>query len=523
MSELIGKPVDRVDGRLKVTGAARYAAEFPLPNLAHAVAIQSTIARGRIESIDTSAAEKSPGVLAVITHLNAPKLATTDPSDVSERWRRVVPVLQSNRIDYYGQHIGVVVAETLEQAQHAASLVRVTYAQERPVLSWEANLNRAYAPPQVNGNNPTDTRHGDIERGWREADVTIDATYTTPFEHHNPMEPHATTAVWEGDNLTLYNSTQYPVAAQLVVARTLRIPEQSVRIVNPFMGGGGSKVATRGHVILAAIAAKQINRPVKLVVTRQQMFTSVGHRTNTQQRVRLGAKRDGRLTAIAHESIMHTSTFDEFAEQTGVASRIMYECPNSLVTHLEVRQGHILSQRNSSLRETYQEVLARNNLKEVTAEVNFQPGEAAKKYSMHAFGAHFAQVRVDPDTGEVRVPRFLSVHAAGRILNPKTARSQILGGVVWGISMALHEETHIDSRYGHFVNHDLAEYHVPVNADIGDIDAFFVAENDPHVNPLGSKGIGEIGIVGAAAVANALYHATGKRIRDLPITPDKLL
>ncbi len=745
MSELIGRPVDRVDGRLKVTGAARYAAEFPLPNLAHAVAIQSMIARGRIESIDTRAAEKSPGVLAVITHLNVPKLETTDPPDVSERWRRVVPVLQSDRIDHYGQHVGAVVAETLEQAQHAASLVRVTYAQERPVLDWGASLNRAYAPPQVNGNNPTDTRHGDIEWGLREADVTVDATYTTPFEHHNPMEPHATTAVWEGVSealpqearLTLYNSTQYPVAAQIVVARTLGIPEQNVRIVNPFMGGGfGSKVATRGHVILAAIAAKQTNRPVKIALGRQQMFTSVGHRTNTQQRVRLGAKGDGRLTVIAHESIMHTSAFDEFAEQTGVATRIMYECPNSLVTHrlvrlnlptptimrapgetpgsfalesamdelayalkmdpialrirnepardpesglpwssrslvecfkqgaasfgweqrqpeprsmrdgryligygvasatyptrtrpasarvqvladgrvrvqiaatdlgtgtytiltqvaadalsvapdrvqveigdsnlppappsggswgaasfgsavhqacmaartkmltlvsqdtrsplkglsdtdLEVRQGCILSKQNSSLVETYQEVLTRNNLKELTAEVDFQPGAAAKKYSMHAFGAHFAQVRVDPDTGEVRVPRFLSIHAAGRILNPKTARSQIVGGVVWGISMALHEETHVDTRYGHFVNHDLGEYHVPVNADIGDIEAFFIAENDPHVNPLGSKGIGEIGIVGAAAaVANAVYHATGERIRDLPITPDKLL
>lgn len=736
-TSIMGKPVDRVDGRSKVTGAARYAAEFSLPNLAHAVIIQSTIARGRIKNIDTSAVEKLPGVLAIITHLNAPKLETTNPPDLNERWRRVSPVLQSNRIDHYGQHIGVVVAETFEQAQYAAKLMRVTYAQERPVVDMEANFNRAYAPKQVNGNNPTDTRHGDVKQGLREADATIDATYTTPFEHHNPMEPHATTAVWEGDRLTLYNSTQYIVASQFVVARTLRIPEQNVRIINPFMGGGfGSKVGTRGHVILAAIAAKQTNRPVKLAVTREQMFTSVGHRTQTRQRLRLGAKQDGRLTAIAHENIMHTSTQDEFAEQTGVASRMMYECPNSLVTHrlvrlnlptptimrapgeapgsfalesamdelayalkmdpiqlrmrnepardpesslpwssrslvecfkqgaarfgwekrkpeprsmrsgrylvgygvasatyptrtrpasarvqvladgrvrvqiaatdlgtgtytvltqiaadalgvssdrvqveigdsnfpsappsggswgsasfgsavhtacmtarakmlalssedtrsalkglserdLEVRQGSIFPAHNASLTETYQEVLTRNNLKQLTAEVNFKPDEAAKKYSMHAFGAHFVEVHVDPDTGEVRVPRFVSVHAAGRILNPKTARSQIIGGVVWGISMALHEKTHLDTRYGHFVNHDLGEYHVPVNADIGDIDAFFVEEKDPHVNPLGSKGVGEIGIVGAAAaVANAIYHATGKRIRELPITPDKLL
>lgn len=736
MSKAVGKPMDRVDGRLKVTGAARYAADL-VKDLVHAVVVQSTIARGRIKNIDARAAEQSPGVLAVITHLNAPKLATTNPPGTSS-FEKVVPVLQDNAINYYGQHIGVVVAETFEQALHAARLVRVTYAEERPTLKFEENLKRAYAPKVVNANNPTDTRHGDLNRGLSEADVSINTTYTTPIEHHNPMEPHATTAVWEGDRLTLYNSTQHTVGTQVTTARTLRIPEQNVHVVCPFMGGGfGSKVPTRGHVVLAAIAARQIGRPVKLVVTRQQMFTSVGYRTRTQQYLRLGARRDGRLTAIAHESVMQTSVFDEFAEQAGIGSRMMYECPNSLVTHRLVRlnlatptimrapgeapgmfalesamdelayalkmdpiqlrllnepardpekglpwssrslvecfkqgaarfgwekrqaeprsmrdgrylvgygvasatypartrpasartqifpDGHVLVQLaatdlgtgtytilmqvaadtlgiapervrveigdtdfpptdasggsfgassfstavykacvaarsrvtalarqdvKSPLRgmnddaiaaadgrlfalsdpargETYVSIMQRHNLSRgVEVRIDSKPGEEAKKFSMHSFGAQFAEVRVDPDTGEVRVPRFLSVHGAGRILNPKTARSQIIGGVVWGISMALQEETHLDTRYGQFVNHNLAEYHVPVNADVGNIDAFFVEENDPYVNPLGMKGVGEIGIVGsAAAIANAVYHATGKRIRDLPITPDKLL
>lgn len=767
----VGKPMDRVDGRLKVTGAALYAAEFPIKNLAHAVVVQSTIARGRIKSIDTRAAEASPGVLAVITHMNAPKLpqaqtgtagaggtssgdaqvtAQKQPTQSSntsnnggsgaesagDPFAEPISVLQDTSITFYGQHIGVVIAETFEQARHAATLVGVTYAEERPKTVLAANLARAYKPEKLLIPLQPDTSRGDINRGLSEADVGIDETYSTPIEHHNPMEPSATIAVWEGDQLTLYDASQNVNGVQKTVANTLRIPVEKIQVISRFLGGGfGCKFPTRGHVILAAIAAQRVRRPVKLVTTRQQMFSSVGCRPHSMQRVRLGAKQDGSLTALAHDITTQTSISKEFVEHVGAATGLMYNVPNTLVTHravplnmvtptimrapgetpgmyaleaamdelaykldmdpielrvrnepprdpeknlpwssrslvqcfregakrfgwerrnpkprsmrdgryligygvasatyptnrqpasartqilsdgrvvvqiaatdlgtgtytiltqvaadalgvapervrveigntlfprspgsggswgaasygcavqeactaarakilalarkdarsplqglsdaeLEVRDGRI-SKRDSSQGETYQEVLTRHNLKEMTAIVDSKPEEAAKKYSMNAFGAQFAEVRVDPDLGMVRVSRFLGSFGVGRVLNQKTSRSQMIGGIVWGIGMALHEETMMDERYGHFVNADLAEYHVPVNADIPDIEVFFVEENDPYVNPLGVKGVGEIGIVGAgAAVANAVYHATGKRLRDLPITPDKLL
>lgn len=760
-NKAIGKPLDRVDGRLKVTGAARYAAEFPLKNMAHAVLVQSAIAKGRITNIDTSAAQKSPGVLAVITHLNAPKLASpqsgggdssggdaqvtaanaqsgeSGSAGGENPFEKPVPVLQSDQINFYGQHIGVVVAETLEQARHAATLLRVTYREERPATVMEANLANAYKPQSLLVPLKPDTQRGDIQGGLKAADVQVDHTYTTPNEHHQPLEAHATTAVWDGGQLTLYDASQNVNGVQKTVANTLRIPPENIRVISSFVGGGfGSKYPVRGHTILAAIAAQQVKRPVKLVVTREQMFTSVGFRSHSSQRIRLGAKQDGKLTAISHEIHTQTSVFEDFIEHVGVATPMLYDTPNLLVTHrgvrlnlptptimrapgespgmfafesamdelayalkldpielrlrneperdpekglpwssrslvesfrqgaksfgwerrnpeprsmrdgryligmgtatatyptnrmpssakvriladgsaqvhlaatdigtgtytmltqiaaealgiptervrveigdtkmprtpgsggswgaasygsavqsacvavrakilgmarldprsplkglsnvgMDIREGRIFSKRDSSRGETYQEILARNNLKVTEAEVESTPDEAAKKYSMHAFGAQFAQVRVDPDLGMVRVTRFLGTYGAGRILNPKTARSQMIGGIIMGIGMALHEETVVDDRYGHFVNHNLGEYHVPVHADIPAIEAFFVEENDPHVNPLGVKGVGEIGIVGvAAAVANAVYHATGKRIRDLPITPDKLL
>lgn len=757
----IGKPLDRVDGRLKVTGQARYAAEFPLKNMAHAVLVQSAIARGRIQSIDTSAAQKSPGVLAVITHLNAPKLAGSQSSSGDSSggdaqvtaanaqsgesgnaggenpFEKPVAVLQDDRINFYGQHIGVVVAETLEQARHAATLLRVTYREERPATVMAENLANAYKPQSLLVPLKPDTQRGDLKSGLSAADVSIEETYTTPNEHHQPMEAHATTAVWDGGQLTLYDASQNVNGVQTTVANTLRIPPENIRVISSFVGGGfGCKYPTRGHTILAALAAQQVKRPVKLVVTREQMFTSVGFRSHSSQRVRLGAKKDGKLTAISHEIHTQTSVFEEFIEHVGVATPMLYDSPNLLVTHrgvrlnlptptimrapgespgmfafesamdelayklkldpielrlrneperdpeknlpwssrslvesfrqgaknfgwerrnpeprsmrdgryligmgtatatyptnrmpssakvrlladgsaivylaatdigtgtytaltqiaaealgiptervrveigdtkmpktpgsggswgaasygsavqsacvavrakilgmasqdmrsplknlsdadIDIREGRIFAKQDTSKGETYQEILARNNLKVSEAEVESTPDAAAKKYSMHAFGAQFAQVQVDPDLGMVRVTKFLGTYGAGRILNPKTARSQMIGGIIMGIGMALHEETVVDDRYGHFVNHNLGEYHVPVHADIPAIEAFFVEENDPHVNPLGVKGVGEIGIVGvAAAVANAVYHATGKRIRDLPITPDKLL
>lgn len=746
-NQAVGKPMNRVDGRLKVTGGARYAAEFPLENMAHAVLIGSTIARGRIKSIDTSAAEKSPGVLAIITHLNAPKLGQSSGNSNTSGEQAVegggnpftkpIPVLQDNTIKYYGQHIGVVIAETLEQAKHGAELVKVTYAQERPVVILEKNLDRAYKPESLLIPLKPDSGRGDINQGLKEAAVQIDETYSTPVEHHNPMETSATTAVWQGNRLTLYDASQNVNGVQTTVANTLRIPPENVQVISYFIGGGfGCKYPAKAHNILAAIAAQRVKRPVKLVITRQQMFSSVGCRPHSLQHIRLGAKRDGKLTAVAQEITTQTDMSREFVEHVGAATNMMYNAANTLVTHravplniitptimrapgetpgmyalesamdelayklgidpielriindppqdpeknlpwssrslvqslregakrfgwekrnpkprsmrdgryligygvasatypanrqaasartrirqdgrvlvqiaatdigtgtytiltqlitealgispeqvqveigntqlppspgsggswgaasygcavqeacmaarakvvalvredsrsslkglsdkdLEVSAGRIVSKQDASRGETYQEILTRNNLKEVVAEVESKPDGAVKKYSMHSFGAQFAEVRVDLDLGEVRVSRFLGVFGAGRILNPKTAGSQMIGGIVWGISQALHEATHIDERYGHFVNHNLAEYHVPVNADIPNIEVLFVEEKDPYVNPLGVKGVGEIGIVGAgAAVANAVYHATGKRIRDLPITPDKLL
>lgn len=738
----IGKPVDRYDGRLKVTGGARYAAEYPLDNLAHAVVLQSTIARGRIADMDTRAAEQAPGVLAVLTHKNAPRLAGTASADggqSADPFAKPILVLQDPNVTFYGQHIGVVVAETIEQARYAAMLVRVTYQEERPAVVFEENRGRAYKPDKLLIPLEPDTGRGDLRRGLREADVKVDVTYATPVEHHNPLELAATTAHWTApDRLTLYDATQSVNGVQRALGITLGLKPPNIDVVAAFVGGGfGCKFPTRGHVVLAALAAQRVQRPVKLVLTRPQMFTSVGCRAHSEMRMRLGAKRDGTLTAVGHEITTQTSVTGEFVEHSGAATGHMYNAPHTLVTHRAVplnlvtptimrapgeapgmfalesaldelayalkmdpvalrikndpprdleknlpwssrslvaclQQGArrfgwnrrnpvpgsmrdrdgllvgygvasatyptnrlpasarvriepdgralvqiaatdigtgtytILAQvagdalglpadrirveigdsklpqspgsggswgaasygsavhdacvalrarlsalvredKNSPLQgladdqiaardgglfaknapargETYQAILTRHNLQGMDMQADSKPGEEAQQYSMHAFGAQFCEVRVNPESGEVRVPRFLGVFGTGRILNPKTARSQMLGGIVWGIGMATHEETHVDGRYGHFVNADLAEYHVPVCADIQNIEAVFVEENDPHVNPLGVKGVGEIGIVGvAAAIGNAVFHATGKRIRELPITPDKLL
>lgn len=762
-TNIIGKPVDRVDGQLKVTGGARYSAEIPTENVAHAVLFQSTIARGRIRNIDTGAVERAPGVLAVITHLNAPRLAqpTWLPAGQS------LPILQNPEIHYCGQHIGVVVAATLEQAEHAATLVRVTYDQQKPAGVMAQRLNEAFLPPMGlsgGGGGPVDSRRGDVERGLATA-VRIEQTYTTPIEHHNALEPHATIALWNGDNLTVYDATQNISGARQVLASVFGMRQENVRVVSHFLGGGfGSKGLNWPHVTIAALAAQQVKRPVKLVLERHQMFTSTGHRAPTLQRITLGATRAGKLTAIRHATTLHTSMFDDFVEPCGLMTQMMYSCPNVEVSHRLVRcnvgtptftrapgeatgsfalesamdelayelkidpielrnrnhadrdeshnhpwsskslreayrlgaerfgwarrnpaprsmrdgryligygvasatypanyrpasaraifsadgralvqcgthdlgtgaytvmtqiaaetlglpvervrfelgdtrfppapgaggstsaasagsavqaaaralrsrliemalrdensplrglgtsavtveSGRIFARENPSRGETYVQVLARLGEKVVEVVAATQPGRerpapggptgASQRpgteqdrgaqaqesqsgvYSFHSFGAHFCEVRVDPDLGTVRVARFLGCYGVGRVLNLKTATSQMHGGMTWGISMALQEETHMDARYGRYVNANLGEYHVPVNADIPLIEAYFVEEEDPHVNPIGVKGIGEIGIVGvAAAVANAIFHATGKRIRNLPITPDKLL
>ncbi len=683
----IGAPLDRIDGPLKVTGTARYAYEYDFEYPLYLFPVRSEIAHGRVTRIDASAAEALPGVVIVITHENAPRLADTSDRELS--------VLQSDEVAFRGQYVGAVVAETFETARHAASLVEVSYDEQPHDAVLNADRDELYTPEIVNAGFPTDTEEGDVDEAFSSAAVKLDETYTTPMEHNNPMEPHTTVAVWEGGDLTLYDSTQGAHPVRKTVAPIFGLDPNRVRVVAPYVGGGfGSKGLPHANTILAALAAQMIEgRPVKFALTRQQMFTGVGYRTPTVQRIRLGADEDGKLTAISHDVIEQTAKIREFAEQTAVATRTMYATESRRTTHrlsaldvpvpswlrapgeapgmyaleaamdemaikcnldpiefrirnepeIDAEKGLPYSSRNlvACLREgarrfgwegrdpaprTRQEGrwLVGSGVAGSTYPVFRMPGsvvriryeggryaveigaadvgtgtwtaltqisadaldvgveaielrigdtnlpdasveggstgitvwgstifEAArvfrerhgqspsegdqaeagqpknpdtKNYAMHAFGAHFAEARVDVDTGEVRVPRMSGVFAVGNVINAKTARSQFLGGMTMGLSMALHEESIVDGRFGHVVNHDFAEYHIPTNADVGEMDISWVEEEDPYVNPMGSKGIGEIGIVGSsAAIANAVYHATGIRVRDLPITPDKLI
>lgn len=757
--QVTGKPIDRVDGRLKVMGAARYAAEFPQENIAYGVIIQSTIAKGRIKDIDASAAEKAPGVLAVITHRNAPKLnlPAGDSPLRGKPGEKMVP-LQSDKIHYDGQHIGVVVAETFEHALHAAMLVRVTYDEQQPTVSIEQGLSEAYQPSQFFGQE-VQTHRGDAAKALAEADVKIEQTYTTPIEHHNPMEPSASIAVWNGDDLTIYDSTQWVIGTCKAIADALGIPDEKVRIISHYVGGGfGCKGWMWWYPVLAAVAARKVGRPVKLVLSRQQMFTSCGHRQRTIQEFVLGATRDGKLTAIKHVTTGQTSEVDEFVEACGLTTQMLYACPNLKVAHNLVRvntgtptamrapgqapgtfalesamdelayklgldpvelriinhadvnpqtgkpwsskylkecyhrgaeafgwsqrnpvpgsmrdgddligwgmatatypsyrspasakaqlfmdgravvssathdigtgtytimtqiaadalglpalaiefklgdssmplapvaggsqsaasvgpavqgaaealrskvigiaianptsplyraaadeistgDGRVFLKSDPSRSETYAEILQRSGtpMVEVEATANTATTEAPtqahnpavricagkdenadlQQYAFQSFGAQFAEVRVNPRLGQVRVTRFVSAVDAGRILNHKTARSQMMGGIIFGIGMALMEETILDPHSGRLVVRNLADYHVPVHADVGEIEVLFIDKPDPRISTLGVRGVGEIGITGvAAAIANAVYHATGRRIRDLPMTPDKLL
>jgi xanthine dehydrogenase YagR molybdenum-binding subunit len=687
----IGAPLDRIDGPQKVTGAATYAYEHPVEGVAYAFPVQSTIAKGRIVSIDASAARALPGVITVLSHENAPRLASLDDAELA--------VFQSDAIAYHGQFVAVVVAETLEIARHAAGLVMVR-SEERPHdVVLRADRTDLYKPPTVNAGYETDTESGNVEAALAHASVSLDHTYTTPTEHNQPLEPHATVATWSDAGVTLYDANQGAHRIRDDVARAFGLPSEHVRVISPYVGGGfGSKAFTHAHVILTVLAALASGRPVKFALTREQMFAVVGYRTPTIQRIRLGADRAGRLRAIAHDVVEQTSTINKFAEQTAVATRMMYAAPNRRTTHrlawldvppptimrapgecpgmfalesamdelaiacgldpIEIRRrnepvidpdtGRPFSSRGlvACLREGAQRfgwqprdprprsrfdgrwcvgtgvasstyptrrrastALVRVNrhghyrvlidasdigtgtwtaLTQIAADaleaplddVHVEIGDSrlprapiaggslgiaswgtaivdaarrlrarlhdeyggvvpaagleatgdvgenpeARRFAMHAFGAQFAEVRVDVDTGEVRVPRLLGVFAVGRIINAKTARSQLLGGMTMGLSMALHEQSILDPRFGDFVTHDFAEYHIATNADVGTVDVAWIDEDDPYVNPMGAKGIGEIGIVGtAAAIANAVYHATGRRVRDLPITLDKLL
>jgi xanthine dehydrogenase YagR molybdenum-binding subunit len=702
---VVGAPMNRIDGRLKVTGAARYSAEMPVANVHYAVIVQSTVASGRIRSIDTAEAEKMTGVVKVLTHLNAPRLPTT-----KVQGGRELTLLQDDKVRYNGQPIALVVADTLERATDAALRVRATYAAETPATSMQANKGSAYAQP---GRGGVDSKKGDATAGLASADVRVEHTYATPIENHNPMEPHSTIAVWEGDKLTVYDATQYVTGDRDTVAKTIGVPPENVRLVSYFIGGAfGCKGSVWSHVPLAAMAARDVGLPVKLVLSRRQMYGPVGARPQTEQKIALGAKRDGTLTGIRHDSVSHTSRFEDFLEPSAMQTRMLYACPNIETTHRLVKLdlGTPTYQRapgestgtfalesamdelavalnmdplelrlknyaevdpesgkpwsSKSLRECYRvaserfgwakrnaspgamrdgnvaigygmatatyptnrqkasasvklaadsagtvralvqsatqdigtgtytvmtqiaadalalpvervrveigdsrfppspvsggsmtsastgsaihevcrqarEQLAAQGVtddaslaafiqrqpdRSFTVRADSAPGDERQKYSMHSFGAVFAEVRVDRELGEIRVARIVSAYGAGRILNAKTAHSQLVGGVVWGVGMALEEETLVDARTGRYMNADLAEYHVPVNADIGQLDVSFVEEDDAHVNPIGVKGIGEIGITGvAAAIANAVYNATGVRVRELPITLDKVM
>jgi xanthine dehydrogenase YagR molybdenum-binding subunit len=684
----MGRDLVRRDGVAKVRGTATYAYETPVERPAYAHPVQATIARGRVTAVDTSAAERLDGVLAVLTPSTAERLASTDDAELA--------VLQSDQVAFRGQLVGVVVAETSELARQAADAVRVTYAEQPHDSVLSPDRDDLYKPDKVNPAFETDTAEGDVAAAMATAHATVEQTYTTAMYHNNPLEPHATTALWEPDAdvpLTLWDSTQGVHPARAAVAEVFGLEEEQLRVVCPYVGGGfGSKGTPHANVVLAAMAARAVpGRPVKLALTRQQMFFLAGYRTPTIQRMQLAADRTGRLQAIAIDVVEQTSRIKEFAEQTGVPTRTMYAAPNRRTTHrlaaldvpvpswmrapgecpgmfgpevaldelaeslgidpveLRVRNDpevdpetgkpwssrHLVEclrrgaelfgwadrpparhregewlvgtgvassvyptmrQAQSTARVRYEDgryvaeigsadlgtgawtvlpqiaadalgvdvddvevrigdtrypiasvaggssgtntwgsaitVAARAFREkfggspadgdEVTGDVD--QADQDDEHAAYAFGAQFAEVRVHADTGEIRVPRLYGVFAAGRILNPRTARSQFIGGMTMGMSMALHETSVWDQRIGQVANHDLAEYHVTANADVGDLQAHWLDEHDPYVNVMGSKGIGEIGITGtAAAVANAVHRATGVRVRDLPVTLDKLL
>jgi len=719
---LIGLDLDRVDGPAKVCGTASYAYEVreaPQRPLYGHVA-EAAIGCGRVAAIDAGEAERAPGVVHVMTHLNAPVQAAFSLEE-GQRFNRPHPVLGDAVVPHYGQPVAFVVAETFEQARAAARLVKVRYEPMPGQYVTREHLDAADKPADDEGKEP-DSDVGDFDTGFAAAAVQLDAEYTTPMHIHAQMEPHAAVAWWEGDRVIVHCSTQMLESARKRVAHTLQIPEEKVRIVSRYIGGGfGGKLPVWSDVILSVLAARVLRRPVKTALTRQQMFHLTSHRPDTLQRVRLGAEQDGRLLAIGHEAWSHSARLDDYLEPVCISTRSLYQAPHRRIRqrrvkldlpvadscrapgeavgmpvlecamdelaerlgmdpvqlrvanepvqdpekqipystrHLvecleegarrfgwerrnprpgQVREGRFLvgmgmasASRSNKLQPSRCKVrlgpdgvlVARMSMTDIgtgsytvftqvaaemlglppsqvrmelgdsdfpptagsggsfgaasagsalfdacenlrrklaqsagiapeqaefagghihgggksaqlvklagpggiEAEGNIEPGAMEHQYRQMAYGAFFAEVTVDTDSGEVRLRRMLGVFAAGRILNAKTARSQLLGGMVWGVGTALHEEAVLDPRYGSFANRDLAEYHVPVHADIPAIEVVLLPEVDDKANPLKIKGLGELGISGAAgAVANAVYNACGVRVREFPVTLDKIL
>jgi xanthine dehydrogenase YagR molybdenum-binding subunit len=727
---VLGEPLNRVDAHVKTTGAARFSAEYPYPDLAYAAIVHATIPRGRITAIDTTAAKDTPGVLAVITHENAPhlkpppKLSMVNLSSMATGTS--VNYLNTDEVHWNGQPIAVTVADTLDAAREAARLVRVTYDTQPATVDFTNELPNA-EPQKGNAFFPTGGSKGDATAALAAAEVSVDLHFSTPMQNHNALEPHATTAAWVGDRLTVHESAQNVDWTKRHLAHRFGIAPDNIRVVSTFVGGGfGGKGNVWAGTILAVVAARVAQRPVRLMLTREGVYRTVGARTPSTQRVALGADREGQLTALIHTSVTQFGHVGGFAEQVVSQSRHLYDAENIFLrqdkvtldalantsmrapgeaigsfaleaavdemayrldldpiefrmrneparnpmdgklfarrglreaysigakrfrwqdrtpepgsmrdgrwlvgmgvatayhpawvfpTNLTVRMSadgtvlvrcgfhemgmgtataigqvaaHALgvpfeavhieygdselpvgpgaggSAQTASVTSSLLDAAAKlkRDLRKLASRAGLSPAETPgailtragrdhltatvgsdtrlgqvtgqlrfmtkfvrdrRKYVKAACGAHFCEVRVDQDTGEVRVTRWLGVFDIGTVVNAKTAASQLRGGIVMGIGAALGEETMVDRANGRIVNANLAEYHVPVHADIPRIDIECLGDPDPTM-PLGVLGAGEVGIVGVAgAVANAVHHATGRRVYDLPITLDKLL
>ncbi|QRP49402.1 xanthine dehydrogenase family protein molybdopterin-binding subunit [Amycolatopsis sp. FDAARGOS 1241] len=741
MTSAIGKPVSRVDGPAKVTGAARYTAEIVVPDLAYAVLVGATVPSGRVVGFEPLG--PTDGLLAVLTHENLGKIVGRPqllPSLVGgpAPGASFFP-MQDDQVHYFGQPVALVVADSHERAQHAAASLRVRYERTASTTTIDEGRDQAFEAERLFGGlMPGRTERGDVDAALADAEVRLDLQFRFAANHHNALEPTAATAVWDGDQVTIYDSTQGIRASQLTVSHLLGLPLANVRVIANFVGGGfGAKAMIWPHVTLSAMAARHVGRPVKLVLTRPQTYTSNGHREEQEQTVSLGATRDGRLTALDHRKLSITSPFDEWAEPaTGVSSQL-YKCPNFRGVHRMIRgntltptfmrgpgestasfaletamdelavelgvdpvelrlrnhtdvddrgnpwssdglpeclrlgaekfgwdatsrvprsrrdgnwligtgmasaaypvplfmptqrararlyadgsavveagtqefgtgvltamtqvgadalgvpladtrfhggstdlpnvssavgsagagmisaavhdaatnlrrqlielavadeasplhgadpadveavAGRMQLRGDTAKGEHYGDLMQRHRLSEVEALGSWTPPPLDTPHGLLTFGAQFAEVAVDPDLGLVRVRRLLGAFAPGRVLNPKLARSQLMGGILWGLGQALLEGNRMDPRYGRWGAGNLGEYLVPVNADAPDVQVEFVSVADDVANTLGVKGVGEVGQVGvAAAIGNAVFNATGRRVRELPISAELVM